>query len=87
MVNKGSEFYNRSIKSRFYDNNVKMCSIYYEQKSADAQNFFTLLKNKIYKYMTVISKKLYTDKSDDVVDKYNKIYRVFQYNRDSSTWS
>ena len=30
-----------------------------------------LLKNKIYKYMTSISKNVYIDKLDDIVDKYN----------------
>ena len=32
------------------------------------------LKNKIYKYMTSISKKVYTDKLDDIVNKYNNTY-------------
>ena len=31
-------------------------------------------KNKIYKYMTSISKKLYIDKVDDIVNKYNNTY-------------
>ena len=32
------------------------------------------LKNKIYKYMTSISKKVYTHKLDDIVNKYNNTY-------------
>ena len=32
------------------------------------------LKNKIYKYMTSISKNVHIDKLDDIVNKYNKIY-------------
>ena len=32
------------------------------------------LKNKIYKYMTSISEKVYTDKLDDIVNKYNNTY-------------
>ena len=32
------------------------------------------LKNKIYKYMTSISKKVYTDKLDDIVNKCNNTY-------------
>ena len=32
------------------------------------------LKNKIYKYMTSISKNMYIDKLDDIFNKYNKTY-------------
>ena len=32
------------------------------------------MKNKIYKYMTSISKNVYLDKSDDIVNKYNNTY-------------
>ena len=33
-----------------------------------------LLKNKIYKHMTAISKKVYFDVLDDIVDQYNNTY-------------
>ena len=32
------------------------------------------LKNKIYKYMTSISKNVYIDQLDDIVDEYNITY-------------
>ena len=32
------------------------------------------LKTKIYKYMTSVSKNVYIDKLDDVVDEYNNTY-------------
>ena len=32
------------------------------------------MKNKIHKYMTSISKNVYLDKSDDIVNKYNNTY-------------
>ena len=32
------------------------------------------LKNKIYKYMTSISKNVYIDKLDDIVNRYNNTY-------------
>ena len=32
------------------------------------------LKSKIYKYITSISKNVYIDKLDDIVDKYNNTY-------------
>ena len=33
-----------------------------------------LLKNKIYKYMTSVSKIVYIDELDDIVNKYNNTY-------------
>ena len=38
-----------------------------EGKSAIPERFIRALKNKIYKYMTSISKTLYIDKLDDIV--------------------
>ena len=43
-------------------------------KSVVAERFFRRLKNKIYKYMTPISKNVYIDKLDDIVDEYNNTY-------------
>ena len=40
-----------------------------EGKSFIAGRFIRTLKNKIYKYMTSISKKFYIDKLDDIVNK------------------
>ena len=46
-----------------------MYSTYNEGKSVvAAARFIRTLKNKIYKYMTSISKNVYIDKSDDIVD-------------------
>ena len=42
-----------------------------EGKSVVAEKFVRTLKNKIYKYMTSISKEAYTDKLDDIVNIYN----------------
>ena len=39
------------------DNNIEMYSIHNEGKSVVAERFIRTLKNKIYKYMTAISKK------------------------------
>ena len=44
-------------------------------KSVVAERFIKTLKNKIYKYMTSISKKVYIGKLDDTVHKYNNIYQ------------
>ena len=45
-----------------------------EGKSIVAERFIRTLKNKIYKYMTSISKNVYIDKLDDIVNKYNNTY-------------
>ena len=52
-----------------------MYSIHNEGKSVVAERFIRTLKNKIYKYMTSISKNVYIDKLDDRVDEYNNTYR------------
>ena len=44
------------------------------RRSVVAERFLTILKTKIYKYMTLISKKVYVDKLDDIVNEYNNTY-------------
>ena len=44
-----------------------MYSTHNEGKSVVAEKFIITLKNKIYKYMTLISKSVYIDKLDDIV--------------------
>ena len=70
-VDKGSEFYNRSMNSWLEKNDIEMYSTHNQGKSAVAERFITTIKNKIYKYMTSISKNVYIDKLDDILDKYN----------------
>ena len=48
-----------------------MYSTYNEGKSVFAERFIRTLKNKIFKHMTVISKNVYFDVLDDIVNKYN----------------
>ena len=48
-----------------------MYSINNEGKSVIAERFIRTLKNKIFKHMTAISKNVYFDVSDDIVNKYN----------------
>ena len=71
---KGSKFYNSSFKKRLKDNDIEIHSIHNEGKSVIAERFVTTLKNKIYKYVTSISKNVYINKLDDIVDEYNKTY-------------
>ena len=51
-----------------------MYSIHNGGKSVVAERFIRTLKIKIYKYMTSVSKNVYIDKLDDIVDEYNKTY-------------
>ena len=53
------------------DNNVEMYSTHNERKSAVTERFIRTLKNKNYKYLTSISKNVYIDKLDYIVNKYN----------------
>ena len=51
-----------------------MYLIHNEGKSVVAERFIRTLTNKIYKYMTSISKNEYIDKLYDIVDEYNNTY-------------
>ena len=55
-----------------------MYSIHNEGKSVVAERFIRTLKTKIYKYMTSISKNVYMDKLDDIVNEYNNTYRTIK---------
>ena len=48
-----------------------MYSTYIEGKSVVAEKFIKTLKNKIFKHMTIISKNVYIDVLNDIVNKYN----------------
>ena len=51
-----------------------MYSTHNEGKSVVAERFIRTLKNKIYKHMTAVSKNVYIDKLDDIVNEYNNTY-------------
>ena len=53
-----------------------MYSTHNEGKSVVAERFIRTLKNKIYKYMTSISKNVYIDKLDDILNECNNIYHT-----------
>ena len=50
-----------------------MDSTYNEGKSVVAERFIRTLKNKILKHMTAVSKNVYFDVLDDIVNKYIKV--------------
>ena len=75
-----------------------MYSTYNERKSVVAERFIRTLKHKIFKRMTAISKNVYFDVLEDIVDKYNNtVHRTIklkpiditfnsyvEYNKDSN---
>ena len=73
-VDQGSEFYNTHFKKWLKDNNTEMYSIHSEGNSVVGERFIRTLKNKTYKHMTAISKNVYFDVLNDIVDKYNDTY-------------
>ena len=62
------------MKSWLEKNATEMYSTHNERKSVIVERFIRILENKIYKYMTSISKKVYINKLDDIVTKYNNTY-------------
>ena len=68
-VDQGGEFYNNLFKRFLKINNIEMYSTYNEGKSVVAERFIRTLKNKIFKHMTAISKNVYFDVLDDIVNK------------------
>ena len=73
-VDKGSEFYNSSFKKWLKDNDIEMYSIHNEGNSVAAERFIRTLKTKMYKCMTSVSKNVYIDKLDYIIDEYNNTY-------------
>ena len=71
LVDQGGEFYNNLFKRFLKINNIEMYSTYNERKSVAAERFIRMLKNKIFKHMTAISKNVYFDVLATIVDKYN----------------
>ena len=78
-IDQGSEFYNKSFKDFLKMKNIEMYSTYNEGKSVVAERFIRTLKNQIFKHVTAISKNVYFDVLDDIVNKYNNtIHRTIK---------
>ena len=73
-IYKGSGFCNNSFKRWLNDKDIEIYSIHNEGKSVVAERFMRTLKIKIYKYMTAISKSVYIDQLDNIVNEYNNTY-------------
>ena len=80
-VDQGREFCNNSFKDFLKINNIEMYATYNEGKSVVAEIFIRTLKNKIFKHMTAISKNVYFDMLDDIVNKYNNtVHKTIKMN-------
>ena len=62
------------MKSSLQDNDIAIHSAYNGGKSLVAERFIRITKNRIYKYMTSISKNVYIVKLDDIVDEDNNAH-------------
>ena len=80
-VDQGSEFYNQSFKDFLKINDIEMYSTFNERKSVVAERFIRTLKNKVFKYMTAISKNVYFDVLDDIDDSFAEYNEEFNKKR------
>ena len=67
---KGNGFYNKSMILWLQGNDMELYSAY-KGKSYVAERFIRTLKNKICKYMALVSENVYIDKLGEIVNKYN----------------
>ena len=70
---KSSEFYNRSMKSWLEKMGLKCIQLTMKENQSLLKDLLEL-KNKIYKHVTLISKNVYIDKLDDIVNECNNTY-------------
>ena len=62
------------MKSWLQDKGIEVYSIQNKRKSFVAERYVRSLKNKVYKYMTAISKNVHVRKLDDTANKFNNTY-------------
>ena len=62
------------MKPFLWNNYVEMYSMHNEGEFVIVQRFIRTLNNKIYRCMTSISKNVYINKLDEIVNKYNNTY-------------
>ena len=74
MARQRQWVHNRSMKSWLEKNAIEMYSAHNEGKSIVAERFIRILKNKISKYMTSLSKNVHIGKLDNIVSIYNNTY-------------
>ena len=79
MIYQNTEFYNQSAKLWLHDNSIEIYATHNEAKSIVAEEYLETLKNKTYNYVTGVSKSVYINTLDEIVDKfYNKYHRTIK---------
>ena len=66
------------VRKKLYGNVFNTYSMHKEEKSITTEIFIKTFKNKTYKYMIWISKNVYIDKLDDIVNKYNTYHSTIK---------
>ena len=62
------------MKSFLQNNNIETYSKHIDKESVITERFIETSKNKIHNYMTSISKNVYINKLDGIVNKYKNTY-------------
>ena len=74
------------MKSRLQDNDILLYSTHNEGKSVVAEKCIKTLKNKIYKYMTSISKNVYIDKLYEYNNTYHRTIKMKAIDVENNTY-
>ena len=75
------------MKSGLQDNGIEMYSTHSKGKSVVAERFIRTLKNKIYKYVTSVSKNMYIDKVANIVTKFvNNVCWIIRHLHKQKFW-
>ena len=77
-VDPGGEFYNKRFKRYLNINNTEIYSTYNEGQSVVAERFIRMLKNKVFKHMTAVSKNVYFVVLDFVNNYNNSVHRTIK---------
>ena len=62
------------MKSWIHDNDIEVHSTQNEEQCVVAERYIRTIQNKIFKYMTSVSKNVYIDKLADIVNEYKNTY-------------
>lgn len=77
QTDRGTEFYNRTLKTFLEKHDVKLFSTHnYDTKACIVERFNRTLKTKMWKYFTQNNTLKYTNVLKDLVDSYNSTYHT-----------
>ena len=71
-VDQGIDFFIRSMNAWLHDNDIDIYSTHSKGKSIVAERSMRTQKTNIYKNLPTVSKNIYIDRLDEIVDKFNK---------------